>query len=713
MQNKFLLLIFIFSTGFQSPVFKEASLRSIVVKKGIDFANKFDDGPLPAPSEKEFKVDLKNPTFKEGTITTKDGGVIQNADIRIQAEKIKYTKRKNEHFIEAESYLLIQYKGRAYIGKKFEYNFLTKSGTVYIGKTFVAPFYIGGDEIFLDSDGNYKVKNAFLTTCENQDSLWEIHAEKLKVTDKELLQAKSVSFRYFNIPFWLPSFRINLKKFFQPITRYKLTWDKGAGPRASLRYQIYSWKEFALYLRGEYRLRKGFGGALETEYYPEHKRSYLLTKSYLATDVLPTDPVNKRRYRLQGEGKSTSPSGKTKMEISWDKYSDILMPGDFKSEDFELNTAKKSEFYLHHKEKDMLASVLVRPRLNSFQSIKQQLPTGYTTMKSYKFPHIGLICDNWTKASYLKLSYSDDLSVNLTDFDAARLETQIDAYRPFHWKAVTFTPRIGVIGIYYSNNPQNHQNTFALIKYGGKMETNFYRCYQKHKHIVQPYLEYTGYSKPTSFISNHFIFSIQDGYNKINQLTFGLRNLFLLSNENRLPFVFDLYAHAFFANDTFSQSIPRIYLMMEWSLPHVIFKIWGAYNNRHHEIDYSNLRALWTINDNAAFTFEFRYRSKYHYRKADQNNFILDVTREEDEILLSPLSDRRITILSHLFLRLSPFWTMHLRSHLGFFRKGEPPYNELRCDFYKLLTCNWRMRITYQHTQRDDRVSVGFDLLKN
>ncbi len=696
MKRKYLVCLFFLITSFQDP-----SLEEWVQEK--------EDAP-----SKELTLNLKNPTYKDGILTTTEGGVIQNDEVYIQAEKIQYIKGRKEHAIHAEKNILLQYKGHAYTGEKLCYNFSTKTGLIYCGKTFISPFYIGGDEIFIQNEGTYDVKNAFITTCENQDSIWNIHAQKLQVTDRELFYAQGVRFRYFNIPFWLPSFHLNLKKFFQPMSRYKVTWDKGAGPKVSLRYQLYSWNDFALYARGEWRLKRGLGGALETEYCPEHKRSYLITKSYLATDVLPTDPVNKRRYRLQGEGKTVSPSQKSKMKLSWDKYSDVLMPGDFKSEDFELNTAKENEFYFHHKEKMMLASLKVRPRVNSFQSIKQQLPTGYATMKSYQIPSTGIICDAWAKTSYLKLTYSDDLAVNLPDFNAGRLEGQFDLYRPFHMSDyATITPKVGGLGIFYSNNPQDRSILFSLLKYGIKMQGSLYRKFQNYKHVIQPYVEYKGYSQPSTSIDRHFIFSIQDGYNKINQLTMGIHNLFLLCNKNRIPFSIDLYAHAFLANHTFAPSIPRIYLDAEWSLPTFMLKLWGAYNNQHNQIDFSNFRALWTINENAAFTFEFRYRSIYHYRKADPENFILDVTRDEDEILLSPLSDRRVTILAHMFLRLSPFWSMHFRSHHGFLRKDEPSYNELRLDLFKLLTCNWRMHVTYQHTQRDDRVSVGFDLLKN
>src|SRR3990167_8388005 len=197
----------------------------------------------------EIIVDLRNPTYKGGVLYTNEGGVIKNDDIRIQARTIQYIRRTEEgepvHRIEAEGDLMIQYKGRAYVGSELEYDFQTKTGTIYEGKTFASIWYVGGDSIELHPDGSYKVSNAFITTCENKDSSWDFHAGKVNVIKNDLFEAKKVRFRFFKIPLlWLPSFKINLKKFREPVFRYTVNWDSGQGPRAGIRYQLYSWQDF-------------------------------------------------------------------------------------------------------------------------------------------------------------------------------------------------------------------------------------------------------------------------------------------------------------------------------------------------------------------------------------------------------------------------------------------------------------------------------------
>ena len=200
----------------------------------------------------EVTVDLRNPTYKNGILYTEEGGVIKTEDIRIQAQHIQYTQKKEEgleiHKIEAEGDLLIQYKGKAYVGSELEYDFLTKTGTIYEGRTAASMWFIAGDAIELKADGSYRVKNVSITTCENKDSSWDLHAKKVNVFKQDLFEAKKIRFRMFKLPlFWLPSFKINLKKFREPVFRYTVNWDKGQGPRAAIRYQLYSWQDFALY----------------------------------------------------------------------------------------------------------------------------------------------------------------------------------------------------------------------------------------------------------------------------------------------------------------------------------------------------------------------------------------------------------------------------------------------------------------------------------
>ena len=667
----------------------------------------------------EVVVDLRNPVYKNGILYTSQGGVIKNKDLRIQAQTIQYIRKTDQekavHFIEAEGDLMIQYKGRVYVGSELVYDFTTGSGTVYDGKTFSSMWYVGVDEIHLNPDGSYQVENAFITTCENRESSWDLHAERVNVLKQDKLQAEKMRLRLFKVPvLWLPSFKINLRKFKDPVFRYYANWDKGQGPRAGFRYQLYSWEDFAFYGRLEYRWRTGWSGALETEYFPEPKRTTFVTRSFLGSDRLETAPDKMRRYRLQGAFHSTTESGQTRTTLTWDKYSDVRMPGDFQSEDFEVNTAKKTIFYVYHQENPYIASFKIRPRANPFESIKQDLPTVFATTRPYEIGSSGIVSMSYLKASYLDFNYSDQLAQSLPGFHSFRCELSEKLYRAFHFGPVTFTPHLGGLALLYGTSPSHEGKRLGLLSYGARANLQGIRSYTNYKHLIEPYLEYKALTRPTVAPDDHYIFTIQDGYQKIQQIEIGLRNLLFTKNRSGPSpfFAGDLYADAFFSDATIPQLIPRIYLRFGWNLPSVAITSHNCWNFRHQILDFAKARCKWTVNENIALSLEARYRSKYDWRKADHENFILDVTRSETELLLSPLSDRRITFLAHLFIRFSPFWEAQIQSHHGFYRFTEDPYNEVKVDLFTWINSAWKLRLSYSHTDKDDRVSAGISLIK-
>ncbi len=670
-----------------------------------------------------LNIHLRNPTYKNGVVYTSQGGIIQNHEIRIQAMNIQYFHRVENgqmvQKIEAEGDLLIQYKGRVFVGSELEFDFGTMTGMVYEGKTFSSMFYVGGDKIQLSSDGNYRVTNAFVTTCENKNSSWELRAKSVNVVKEQFFQANKVRFKLLQLPaLWLPSFKWNLKKFKEPVFRYYLNWNKG--PKAGFRYQLYSWQDLAIYGRVEYRWKKGWGGALESEYLPEDKLTTFTTRNYLGTDRLFNAEDVERRYRVQGALHSQSRSGKTHTTLTWDKYSDVRMPGDFKSEDFEVNTAMRTLFYVHHTEKDIITSFKVRPRVNPFESIKQDLPTAFAATRPIEIKNTGVISSNFIKASYLDFQYSDQLVTSLQSFHSPRIEVFQNLYRPIHLKGLTLTPHLSGRAIFYGTSPSGESKCLGLLGYGAKMNGRGGRQFKRYQHVIEPYIEYKALTRPTAAPDSHYLFSIQDGYQKIQQIEIGTRNL-LFSNKRcgkEASFSANLYANAFLSDPVIPQLIPRIYLLLGWQLPSLQASLHNCYNFHNQVWDFSNARLKWTKSENIAMSLEARYRSKFDWRKSDHENFILDVSRTQNELLDSPLSDRRITLLSNLFIRLNPFWELQFESHHGFYRLyknhiREKPYNEFKVHLYTWMSSAWKLHFYYGYTLHNHfDWNIGVQLVK-
>lgn len=703
--RKFLFIVFLFTYSF-------CDIRDSLVKSGIKFLDQ-EKTPISEVTQTKLQIDLKNPTFLNGILLTHEGGVIQNKDIRIQAKTIQYIKKiqngKLIHRIEADTDLMIIYKNKVFIGEELEYDFVEKKGVIYSGKTYVKPWYLGGDSIILKENGSFEVKNAYITTCANAVTSWDIYAKRAKVTQKDLLHAKKVRFRFFKFPsLWLPSFKINLKKFLKkPIIKYQLNWDKSSGPRPSIRYQAYSWKDFFLFLRLDYRFQTGLGGAIETEYLPSNSLTSFVTKSYLAEDTIPKDTKKKKRYRLQGSFNKKTLDNRSFIKITWDKYSDIKMPGDFKTPDFEIDTAKKTEFILHHQMKQAITNIHARPRVNSFETIKQDIPNIYINFRPVNYKN--LIFSNWLNLSYLDIAYSKDIHEFFPKTSCLRSEIYSEVFFPVNINIFTITPKAGFIGIFYSDSQNSHPKALKIFSYDISCNTILSKEYEKHKHAIIPYINFKNLTKPDT---SHYIFSIKDGYNKIHLMKIGIDNQLYSLKNGKKRFSLDLYSNGFFNVTKNSTVFPKAYCDINFYFPSISLSLENSFNLDKKVWHYANQRIGWTLSENLAIALEHRYRSKYDWRKADHNNFILDVSKTSSLLLLSPLSDKRQTFLTHLFIRLNPFVTFHFASHHGYGRSQEPSYNEFNVDLFTTLGSSWKFKISYQQTETDKRFSFDYFLLK-
>lgn len=671
---------------------------------------------------KNIEVQLKEPVFTDGVLTTDQGGVITSQGIRIQAQKITYTNKTQEGekviSLIAEGDLLFEYGGKIFSGSRLEYNFLQNKGFLLEGRTIEGLWVVGGSRIDFEGKGNYNIYNAFVTTDESKSPSWEIAAKSVALSETSQLKASDVQVKFFNLPlFWLPSFKSNLKSIENPPIRYKVIWDKMLAPRLSVRYRVFSWEDFSLFLRLDYRITEGPGGAIESEYFSKDKKTTFVTRSYGAFDKSVPDEEGWKRYRLQGLFHHESEDERTITHATLDKFHDLKMISDFPSSDFEINTQKRTQFLFNHQEDIAFTSFRVEPRVNPFESINQKLPLLKAGIYPFEIGPTGILSENYVSAGYLDYVYAHDLTNPyhaLHETHAARVETRNRIYRPFSVGPLHVTPSAGVIGIFYNNNPFKNAVGQGVFTYGGKAEAPFYRHYSKCKHVVDPYIDYQGISHPKTHLKNHYTFTIEDGLYQINSLKMGLANhLFLTSSPLFSPdFTVDLHTFAFFSDDTFKKLCPKGYLSVIWNRPSYLLEAYTCWNFEENLLDFSNLRGQITVSAYAAFALEFRHRSRYDWRKADHESFILDMARSIPEMEDSPLSDKRNTFLSQLQLKISPTWSCYFSSHHGWGRLFEPSYNSYKIDLFTLLATHWKLKSSYMHTTNDDRVSIQIQLVK-
>lgn len=688
--------------------------------------------PPPSPQIKkeeekvpsEVTVDLKNPTFVKGVIHTEEGGVITGKGLRIQARTIDYTHKIENGIriqkIEASGDLMVEFSDQVFVGSHLEYDFTTGCGTLINGKTFSGMWFLGGDRIDLKEDGSFYIFNAFITTSDSQPNDWEVDAQEVKITEKNLLSAKNITLKLFKIPFfWVPALKSSLRLPGDSPIRYRLVWDQGIGPRLTLRYRFLSWRDLNLFLRLDYRIKNGFGGAFESEYLSPSGLTTFVTRSYAAQDKsFPFQTGSITRYRLQGLYHANTADEKSSLHLTYDKMSDYRMVGDFPSSDFEIKTQMTTELKAAHEIESSFIHMNVRPRINGFQSINQELPLLSVGIRPIPIGNSNVISTNYVSAGFLDYVYDNGLTQNFrslglpTSTHAVRLETRNTLYRPTPLGPVTVNPYVGIIGIFYNNNPHHKAAGQGILSYGMHMNTTLQAQFSKLKHTIEPYIRFEGLSKPTIALSDQFFFDIDDGYHQLNLMRFGVKNHLFSAHSFTPRFSSDLYTNAFFGHKAFAPVLQKYYLDLKWNLPSVNVTAGIAWNAEFSLFDFTNIRTDWTVNEDLALGIEFRHRSRYDWRKADHQNFILDTARAIPELLSSPLSDGRNTVLSRLEARLSPKWTCHIETRNGWGRRNEPAYYALKIGLTTLITWNWVLKLGYERIPGDNRFSGSFNLVK-
>ncbi len=664
-------------------------------------------------------VNLREPEFSEGVLKTDKGGVITAPNLRLQARQILYTRNiqdgKPIFTIEAQGDLLIEFGEYLFVGDKLEYDFQSKAGIIYNGRSGLEPWFFGGRVIYLEPDGSYRFEEAFITTSENYKMDWQIAAEEASLNKAYDLKAKNVKFRLFHMPLlWLPSFKTNLHTILDAPIRYSFRWGGRQGPRGSLLYEFLSRERFKAFLRFDLRLNRGLGCGLETYYLSKDHLESLETINYIAQDSAIIHPHEQMRYRYQGVYNKNWEERQLITSLTWDKLSDSEMATDYKDKGLELDTAGRTQLHVRHDENIAISNFYARVRVNSFQTIKQELPSFETHFRPVNLFNSGIISDSRFRAAFLDFKYANHL-IDVHNYQSSRVEIAQKFYRHFQISILNVIPEIGGNVIFYNSSPQHKARWLGFWHLGCEVNSRWHRYYDCHKHVMLPYVHYDFISYPSTSPHDHYIFDIQDGWYHLNMLTFGMQHNIYRKPCQEIVSKFlhaDIYARAFFNTHSIPQFIPKIYAAFKFNtfsfLHHSIDTAWDL---EEHRLDHMNVRVGWTLSQNAAIAAEYRHRDAYDWRKADHTNFILDSYRSIEELRHSQLSDRRDTLLLHFYYRLSPRWAVEFESRHGWNRMHEPNYTEFEVDLLATLQSACHLRLSYRYREEEKfRMAINFNV---
>jgi hypothetical protein len=412
----------------------------------------------------------------------------------------------------------------------------------------------------------------------------------------------------------------------------------------------------------------------------------------------------------------TSLSGDTTANLTYDKLSDKQMASDYAEKEMELKTGKKTAFNIRHQEKWVVANLYTRLKINSFQTVKQELPSLAATF--YPAPLFREDCkfEHTFKIGYLNYDYTDRLQ-GVSDYNSARILWFPRCYAAKRYKMFNVTPAIGGTGIVYSKSPVENEKIVAIGSFDIDINTLLTKTYKwgefSLKHSIIPYTHYFFYTYPTINADEHYIFDIQDGMAHLNMMRTGVRNLFYqfgCRDPCRILTV-DCYTNLFFATPTIGSTMPKVYVDALWDVTERLRSgVSWAWDLQHGDMEHLNYRLDWTVASFLAFAVEYRQRSRFAFRKSDYSNFFLDSFRTIEELVDSPVSDRRDTLLFHTYFQFHPKWALNLYLRRGWHRLNEPNYTEYEVDLITTIRSIWHARITYQKREDDHRIALYFNL---
>lgn len=669
-----------------------------------------------AAGPNEVQIVANNLSLNDTVFETHSGAIVIGDGIRLQAKNISYTRdlssEKKTHTILAEGDVMIIYDHRIFIADKVQYNFIEKTGLLYNATTYDNLWFISGKKVTLEKDYTVKINKAILTSSEHSTPEFALHAKSLTLKPQNSLSAKGLKITYLNFPLiYFPYFYTSLGTNEDSKINYKLTWDSGQGPKFSMRYQIFSNEVSDLFFRFDFRIKRGIAGAIEGSYLPDSKLVDFRSKNYLAHDTFFNDnnPNQKRtRYRLQGILNARNETENFKAFLRYDKYSDVNMPLDFNADDFELNTALKTELIIQNSDPLLSTNFYLRPKINSFQGFKQEIPTLKLGFKPLNIGKTGAIFENNCNFSYLNYQYNQSLLIPIPSYHSGRLELHETIKRPFNLFYLNLTPWVGYDGIFYSNSPSSTPSFENLLLYGISANTLLKSSSGNFSHLIKPYADFFTL-KPLS-LKNHYLFSYDDGFDPYQVLKVGLSNHFYY---NTLKCDLDIYALRFYNQTNLKNNFPKVGFNFDVDQESVYFYSKCIYNTENQVFDQANFGMKWTINQYVALKTEFRHRGKYGFRKVDYDDYTLDVTQNTSDLLISPISSPRNAANASLQINISRSTQLRYESNIGWARKNQPSYHEFRFDLLKMIATNWRLRVSFMHLVNDDQVTFGLSLVPN
>lgn len=700
--------------NLQLPTFFIRSCYSIVTLVLLAVAFNLD---ALLPSSKDgipLDISLKNPTYKNGLISTDEGGIVRGKDLFLQAEHIVYTKKDHEQQLRAWGKLLLQHKGKLYRADTVTIDFIKESIEAKNSITKDGDWYIKSDTILMNFEGNGTFNNAIMTSGENEQDDWTFWAKEVELTRNEQVKARPVVFSFEKLPLmWLPSLTKSLQDNGAIHLRYRVRYS-GQGLLvgvSTLVYQSDFWKQRAIV---DYNFKDGLGAGLLTEIRSESGITRGQFLNYFAQNPEGLAQVNGIRYRLQGGIISALEGPNIKIHAMYDKLSDQRMATNYPEHRAKYAQSGMTQVTLTKPESEYIARLNTRIRINDWQTVKQELPLFSLNQRPFELGDTGFLVQEKMSTGYLRFVFPkhDGFSA---DFTSERTEVTQRLIRPTFYGPFQITPWAGWRAVQYSHTP-HHGSLIQLIGEGGMtLSTHLIGQTDHTMQTLDPFIDLKMSSSPRRPSTRNYIFDIQDSFARVCYARPGFQHTtFFTPNTSGFSqsLFSEFYATFFFNTMHLSSEKPRLNLKETWNLTErFAIQAAGEYDVRRHAATYGSMQLKYTFNEFWATSLEARGQDKWHYRKLDRNNYDVEAIRSPSKLLSSPLSDPRSSYIFSILWHPSPRFDISFNTIRGYRKLFHQKYFTEEMDITYLFGGALRMQLSlWKGTTKEFGFNFKFDL---
>ncbi|MGA3171878.1 MAG: hypothetical protein ABSE62_12805 [Chthoniobacteraceae bacterium] len=414
---------------------------------------------VPAFGSMPVDIVNANQTYFENGVAVADGNVIiQYGDTTIYADHGEY--HTDSHDVLVTGHVRIYQEGQVFLGERAVYNIETKKihGSNFRGGFY--PYQFSADTISTIGPGAYLVRNGIFTTSDSSKPDYQLRAKHARIYPGQRIILYDVTLYVGNTPvFWWPYIYQALRKDMAYQLHPGFYSDWGFFTLTSWNFPITQNWEGRLLI--DYRADRGLAGGLTSTYrWGQDDRNWGRFFSYFADDAAPptivvngshNEHVTSDRYRVSIQDRVFI-TDDLWASININKISDVRFLRDFLPNAYRLDPQPDNVVSLTQWNPKYALSLVYRKQLNDFNDVTERLPDlSFDVTRQQVRQGSNLFYDSDTSAARLRLAFAQP-DAPFPNYHYDRIDTYHELIYPMEfWKFLSFVPRLGVRGDYYSN----------------------------------------------------------------------------------------------------------------------------------------------------------------------------------------------------------------------------------------------------------------------